>query len=76
MGRSVAESIISTGLTLVPISFSGREKPSGKIKIGNIDVTIHGSEEKETVLSSVINQFPEVIVVDYTVPGAVNGELL
>ncbi|KAF3327081.1 putative 4-hydroxy-tetrahydrodipicolinate reductase 2 [Carex littledalei] len=73
MGRSVAESIISAGLTLVPVSFSGREKPGGKIKVGNVDVTIHGSEEKETVLSSVINQFTELIVVDYTVPDAVNA---
>ncbi|KAJ4780325.1 4-hydroxy-tetrahydrodipicolinate reductase [Rhynchospora pubera] len=73
MGRSVAESIISSGLTLVPVSFSGKEKPGGNITIGDVDVTIHGSKERETVLSSVINQFPDVMVVDYTVPDAVNA---
>jgi 4-hydroxy-tetrahydrodipicolinate reductase len=76
IGRSVAESIISSGLMLVPISFSGTEKRDRKLKIRDVDVTIYGSKEKETVLSSVINQFPEVIVVDYTVPDAVSGKLL
>ncbi|RWW26739.1 hypothetical protein GW17_00008862 [Ensete ventricosum] len=73
MGRAVAEAAISAGLQLVPVSFSSLEKPGRTLKVGNTEIQIHGPSERESVLSSVFHEFPDVIVVDYTVPDAVNG---
>ncbi|THU74398.1 hypothetical protein C4D60_Mb04t32910 [Musa balbisiana] len=72
MGRAVAEAVISAGLQLVPVSFSNLEKPGRTLKVGNTEIQIHGPSERESVLSSVFHEFPDVIVVDYTVPDAVN----
>ena len=76
MGVSVAEAATSRGLHLVPVSFSSRENPDKTIQIGDIDVEIYGPSAREDVLSSVIDEFPDVIVVDYTAPNSVNCTVL
>ncbi|WOL07310.1 putative 4-hydroxy-tetrahydrodipicolinate reductase 2, chloroplastic [Canna indica] len=73
MGKAVAESALSAGLQLVPVSFSSSEEPGRTLKVGNAEIQIHGPPERESILSSVIHEFPDVIVVDYTVPDAVNA---
>lgn len=73
MGRAVAEAAVTAGLQLLPISFSSQENPGRIVQVGNTEVQIHGLSERESVLSSVFNEFPDVVVVDYTVPDAVNG---
>uniref|UniRef100_A0A453IIN0 Dihydrodipicolinate reductase N-terminal domain-containing protein n=1 Tax=Aegilops tauschii subsp. strangulata TaxID=200361 RepID=A0A453IIN0_AEGTS len=73
MGVSVAEAATSRGLHLVPVSFSSRENLDKTIQIGDIDVEIYGPSAREDVLSSVIDEFPDVIVVDYTAPNSVNS---
>ncbi|KAL6644717.1 hypothetical protein ACP70R_016325 [Stipagrostis hirtigluma subsp. patula] len=72
MGLSVAEAAASRGLHLVPVSFSSREKLDRTIQIGQTDVRIYGPSAREDVLSSVIDEFPDVIVVDYTTPDSMN----
>ncbi|KAK3151028.1 hypothetical protein QOZ80_3AG0240750 [Eleusine coracana subsp. coracana] len=73
MGVSVAEAAVSRGLHLVPVSFSSKEKPDRTIQIGHTDVRIYGPSAREDVLSSVVDEFPDVIVVDYTAPDSVNA---
>ncbi|RWW66020.1 hypothetical protein BHE74_00026635 [Ensete ventricosum] len=73
MGIAVAEAALSAGLQLVPVSFSSLEKPGRTLKVGNTEIQIHGPSERENVLSSVSHEFPNVVVVDYTVPDAVNA---
>ncbi|THU73452.1 hypothetical protein C4D60_Mb04t23000 [Musa balbisiana] len=73
MGKAVAETALSAGLQLVPVSFSSLEKPGRTLKVGNTEIQIHGPSERESVLSSVSHEFPNVVVVDYTVPDAVNA---
>lgn len=72
MGLSVAEAAASRGLHLVPVSFSSREKLDRTIQVGQTDVRIYGPSAREDVLSSIIDEFPDVIVVDYTTPASVN----
>ncbi|TVU47757.1 hypothetical protein EJB05_07366, partial [Eragrostis curvula] len=72
MGVAVAEAAASRGLHLVPVSFSSREDLDRTIQIGHTDVRIYGPSAREDVLSSVIDEFPDVIVVDYTTPDSVN----
>ncbi|KAH0462880.1 hypothetical protein IEQ34_007462 [Dendrobium chrysotoxum] len=73
MGRAVADAAVCAGLQLVPVTFSNSEKPNRTLQVGNVEIMIHGPSERENVLSSIYNEYPNVIVVDYTVPNAVNG---
>ncbi|XP_044982209.1 probable 4-hydroxy-tetrahydrodipicolinate reductase 2, chloroplastic isoform X2 [Hordeum vulgare subsp. vulgare] len=73
MGVSVAEAATSRGLHLVPVSFSSRENLDKTIQIGDTDIEIYGPSAREDVLSSVIDEFPDVVVVDYTAPDSVNS---
>ncbi|XP_077247945.1 4-hydroxy-tetrahydrodipicolinate reductase 1, chloroplastic-like isoform X2 [Tasmannia lanceolata] len=72
MGRAVAEAAVSVGLELVPKSFSSSEKSGEIVQLGGMDIQLHGPSEREGVLSSVFDQHPNVIVVDYTLPSTVN----
>ncbi|KAG1360966.1 hypothetical protein COCNU_09G004290 [Cocos nucifera] len=73
MGKAVAEAAVSAGLELVPVSFSGREKSGRTVQVGSTEIQIHGPSERENILSSMFEKFPNLVVVDYTVPDAVNG---
>ncbi|XP_037420216.1 probable 4-hydroxy-tetrahydrodipicolinate reductase 2, chloroplastic isoform X1 [Triticum dicoccoides] len=73
MGVSVAEAATSRGLHLVPVSFSSRENLDKTIQVGDTDVEIYGPSAREDVLSSVIDEYPDVVVVDYTAPDSVNS---
>ncbi|PUZ41954.1 hypothetical protein GQ55_9G544400 [Panicum hallii var. hallii] len=73
MGLSVAEAAVRRGLHLVPVSFSSREKVKTTIQVGQTDIRIYGPSAREDVLSSVADEFPDVIVVDYTAPDSVNS---
>ncbi|WVZ56206.1 hypothetical protein U9M48_006774 [Paspalum notatum var. saurae] len=73
MGLSAAEAAVLRGLHLVPISFSRKEKVEKTIQVGQTDIQIYGPSAREDILSSVIDEFPDVIVVDYTAPDSVNS---
>ncbi|KAM3407226.1 hypothetical protein ACQJBY_000963 [Aegilops geniculata] len=73
MGKSVAEAAVSAGLQLVPVSFSAIEVPDGKLNICDTDIHIHNPSESERILHSIAKDYPDMIVVDYTVPDAVNA---
>lgn len=73
MGKAVAEAAVSAGLQLVPVSFSAVEVPDGKLNICDRDIHIHDLSESERILSSIVKDYPDMIVIDYTVPDAVNA---
>lgn len=72
MGKAVAEAAVSAGLELVPASFCGLGEAGQLVQVSTTDVRLHGPSEKEEVLSSVLDKHPNVIIVDFTVPDAVN----
>lgn len=73
MGKAVIKEADSTGLNVVPVSF-GNEEESGKtVQVCGKDITLYGPSERESILASVFDEHPNLIVVDYTVPSAVNG---
>ncbi|KAJ9554874.1 hypothetical protein OSB04_009488 [Centaurea solstitialis] len=77
MGRAVIEAGISAGLHIVPASF-GVERDAGKtIQVGGKDIRVHGPSDRETALSSLVEEYPNLIIVDFTVPntGNDNAEL-
>ncbi|GER36509.1 4-hydroxy-tetrahydrodipicolinate reductase 2 [Striga asiatica] len=72
MGRAVLEAAMAAGLNPVPVALGG-EEDSGKIlDFGGKQIEVHGPSDRESTLSSVFNDYPNLIVVDYTVPAAVN----
>ncbi|KAG2650796.1 hypothetical protein PVAP13_1NG166400 [Panicum virgatum] len=73
MGKAVAEAAVSAGLQLVPVSFSAMEVPDGRLEICDREIQIHDPSESEKILPSIIEEYPDLIVVDYTVPDAVNA---
>lgn len=76
MGKAVAEAAVSAGIQLVPVTFSSKENPSRTLQVGSMDMHVHGPSEREYILSSVLDEFPNLVLVDYTVPDAVNGKIL
>lgn len=74
MGKAVSEAALSAGLHLIPVSFSSSEDIVQTIQVGGKDIQVHGPSERESILSSIFDDYPDLIVVDYTVPAAVNGK--
>lgn len=72
MGKAVSEAAVSAGLHLIPVSFSSAEDIVQTIQVGGKDIQVHGPSERESILSSIFDDYPDLIVVDYTVPAAVN----
>lgn len=76
MGREVCKESLKAGLTVIPYSFTGPKKEPEEIC--GVNVTFYDSEcDRDAVMEKVKAEYPNMIVVDYTVPMCVNanGEL-
>jgi 4-hydroxy-tetrahydrodipicolinate reductase len=73
MGGAVAEAAVGAGLKLVPVCLTGPGL-GRSFTIQGISVEAVDSKDREGVLDRVVQEYPNVIVVDYTLPAAVNGE--
>ncbi|KAL5834347.1 hypothetical protein ACOSQ4_013844 [Xanthoceras sorbifolium] len=72
MGKAVIKAAESAGLHLVPVSFGSAEEAGQTVEVCGKEILVHGPSDKESVLASVFDEHPNMIVVDYTVPAAVN----
>ncbi|KAG8385603.1 hypothetical protein BUALT_Bualt03G0062300 [Buddleja alternifolia] len=72
MGRAVLEAAMSAGLSPVPVALGGPEDSGKILDFGGKQIEVHGPSEREHILSSVFKDYPNLIVVDYTLPAAVN----
>ncbi|GAQ84419.1 dihydrodipicolinate reductase [Klebsormidium nitens] len=73
MGHAVAEAAVAAGLNLVPLAITGPKMGNSRVACGGVAVQIIGAEERDSVFDRVLNEYPNVIVVDYTLPAAVNS---
>lgn len=73
MGGAVAEAAVGAGMQLVPVCLTGPGM-GRSFTIQGINVQSVDSNEREGVMDQVMKDYPNVIVVDYTLPAAVNGE--
>jgi 4-hydroxy-tetrahydrodipicolinate reductase len=73
MGRAVIKAADSAGVNVVPVSFGSAEECGQTLQVHGKDILVHGPADREKVLASVFDEHPNLIVVDYTVPSAVNG---
>jgi dihydrodipicolinate reductase len=74
MGMAVIKAADSAGVNVVPVSFGSAEESGQTLQVHGKDIVVHGPADRENVLASVFNEHPNLIVVDYTVPSAVNGK--
>lgn len=72
MGQAVIKAAVSAGLHLVPVSFSSSVEAVKTVEVCGKEIQVHGPSERESVLASLFDENPTMVVVDYTVPAAVN----
>ena len=65
------------GLQLVPFSFTGESEAVaiGNMGISGIPVELVPQATRQKAMEDVVQDYPGLIIVDYTLPQAVNGEL-
>ncbi|GLT66084.1 hypothetical protein SLA2020_384740 [Shorea laevis] len=73
MGKAVIKAADSAGLHLVPVSFGAEEESGQTVEICGREILVHGPSEREHILASIFQEYPNLIVVDFTVPAAVNA---
>ena len=78
MGHATAEAVVRAGLTLVPFSFTGESEAVvvGNVAVSGIPVQLIGPEQRQKALEDVLSDYKDLIVIDFTLPQAVNGEIL
>ncbi|KAA8535693.1 hypothetical protein F0562_030696 [Nyssa sinensis] len=72
MGKAVSEAVVSAGLHLLPVSFGNAEESGHAVQVCGKEIQVHGPSDRENILASLFDEYPNLIVVDYTVPAAVN----
>ncbi|XP_008230986.1 PREDICTED: 4-hydroxy-tetrahydrodipicolinate reductase 2, chloroplastic-like [Prunus mume] len=72
MGKAIIQAADSAGLSVVPASFGSAEESGQTVQVGSNEILIHGPSERERALASLLEKYPNLIVVDFTVPSAVN----
>ena len=77
MGHATAEAVVNAGLTLVPYSFTGESEAVvvNNVGVSGIPVRLIGREQRQEAMETVKREFPDLVMIDFTLPEAVNGEL-
>jgi 4-hydroxy-tetrahydrodipicolinate reductase len=73
MGKAVINAAEAAGLNVVPVSFGCEEESGQTFEVCGREFLVHGPSDRESFLESVRDKYPNLIIVDYTVPDAVNG---
>lgn len=80
MGYAVAEAILRAGLPLVPMTITGDPKAvtekQKSIAVNGNNIQLIGLEDRTPRLSLLKEQYPNLIVVDYTAPSCMNGKTI
>ncbi|KAL3700981.1 hypothetical protein R1sor_019003 [Riccia sorocarpa] len=72
MGRAVAEAAIGAGVKIAPYTITGGPVSEEPLDILGTKIKVCGKADREEVLDLVRKQYSGVVMVDYTVPDAVN----
>ncbi|GJP57054.1 hypothetical protein CLOM_g16092 [Closterium sp. NIES-68] len=76
MGRAVAQAAISAGVPIVPFGLTGPGLPKERLTYNDdasLYVDVFPADERDAVLAEARKEHPDLIVVDYTLPAAVNS---
>lgn len=72
MGFATAESVVMAGLDLVPVSFAAVESKQ-QVAVKDVPVDVWPISSRDEVIADVKAQFPGLLVIDFTLPDAVNS---
>ncbi|KAL6219253.1 hypothetical protein ACLB2K_012459 [Fragaria x ananassa] len=72
MGKAIISAAESAGLNVVRVSFGSAQEAGQTVQVGTKEVLVHGPSDRESTLESLLVKYPDLIVVDFTVPSAVN----
>jgi 4-hydroxy-tetrahydrodipicolinate reductase len=74
MGQEIAAASLRAGLTLVPFTFCGASEASARetVNVEGRDVKLVGPADRVAVANAVREQYPGVIMVDFTVPAVIH----
>ncbi|XP_061989396.1 4-hydroxy-tetrahydrodipicolinate reductase 2, chloroplastic [Rosa rugosa] len=72
MGKAIISAAESAGLDVVPVSFGSAQESGQTVQVGTKEILVHGPSQRESILESLLVKYPNLIVVDFTVPSAVN----
>lgn len=73
MGKAIIEAGVSAGLQVVPVSFGSESKSGQIVEVGGKEIHIYGPSRRENILTSLLKENPNMIVIDFTVPATVNA---
>ncbi|KAL5576043.1 hypothetical protein UlMin_017742 [Ulmus minor] len=73
MGKAIITAADSAGISVAPVSFGSEEENGTNVEVCGKEITVHGPSGRESILSTLFDERPNLIVVDYTVPAAVNA---
>ncbi|CAB4319303.1 unnamed protein product [Prunus armeniaca] len=76
MGKAIIQAADSAGLGVVPVSFGSAEESGQTVQVGATEILVRGPSERENTLASLLEKYPNLIVVDFTVPSAVMVNIL
>lgn len=76
MGHATAEAVVEAGLDLVPWSFTGESEAVvvGNVGVSGIPVQLIGVGKRQEAMERVKHEYPGLVMIDFTLPGAVNGD--
>lgn len=74
MGHATAEAVVRAGLSLVPYSFTGSSEAVavGNVGVEGIPVELVGPERRQQAMEQAKHEYPNMIIIDFTLPMAVN----
>ncbi|KAL3752867.1 hypothetical protein ACJRO7_000291 [Eucalyptus globulus] len=72
MGKAVLKVVDSTDLMLNPLSFGCAKEVAKPIEVCGKEIKVHGPSNRGSILALVFREYLKMIVVDYSVPDAVN----
>jgi len=75
MGHATAEAVVRAGLNFVPYSFTGSSEAVavGNVGVSGIPVELVAPAERQSAMQRLKADYPGLIVIDFTLPSAVNG---
>lgn len=78
MGHATAEAVVRAGLTLVPYSLTGESEAVavGNVGVSGIPVELVGPEKRQEAIEKIKSEYPDLVLVDYTLPSVLNSNAL
>jgi 4-hydroxy-tetrahydrodipicolinate reductase len=77
MAATVARHVVNDNrLDLIPFSLTGADIPYSEFNLGNVLIRLLHPDDRDTAIGDIVQNYPGIIMVDYTHPSAVNANAM